>query len=63
MSAAGVALGERLVMLITREVKLRESARRIELDPSRTQEAARLFRRASQVRAERLAELRCLGVL
>ena len=63
MSSAGAALGDRLVMLIQREVDLRESARRLELDPSRSEEAARLFRRASMLRAERLAELRCLGVV
>ena len=61
--SAGAILADRLVALIAREVALREQARQVELDPNRSREAARLFARAGMLRAERLAELRCLGLL
>lgn len=48
---------DRIAALYEREVALREQARRLELDPSRREEARETFRRASGLRRARHALL------
>ena len=43
--------------LLDDEAELREEARRLELNPNRSEDARDLFRLASRLRAERLAVL------
>ena len=45
---------EQMAWLLQREVDLRAAARVVELNPSRQKEAAGIFRRASELRVERL---------
>jgi hypothetical protein len=47
----------RVGRLLDDEAELREEGRRVELDPARSEDARRLFRLASEVRAERLGLL------
>lgn len=58
MSPAIAAAVDRIAALYDREVALRTQARDLELDPSRTEEARRAFRRASAARRMRLTLLR-----
>ena len=44
----------RIGRLLDDEAELREEARRVELNPSRSEDARRLFALASRVRAERV---------
>lgn len=48
---------ERAADLYEREVELRQTARAVELDPARREEAVKAFRRASGLRRARLALL------
>ncbi len=54
---------DRIRRLVDREADLRCRGRELELEPSQNQEAAELFRLASDVRSERLALLRACGLL
>lgn len=57
------AVFKHALRLVAREVGLRESARVLELNPSRRDDAVVLFEMASLVRAERLRLLVEAGVL
>jgi hypothetical protein len=57
MSPATIDAVRRVGRLLDDEAELRVEARRLELDPARTAKAARLFRLASELRAERLGLL------
>lgn len=48
------AAADRILRLIKREVSLREAGRHLEINPSCSEEAAWLFGRADETRAERL---------
>lgn len=54
MTADETAALRRIGRLLDDEAELRGEARRLELDPSRSEDAHRLFALAGQVRAERL---------
>jgi hypothetical protein len=53
----------RALRLVSREVRLREAARSLELVPARWDDAERLFAMATRLREERLELLRAAGVL
>ncbi len=54
MSPDVLASLRRVGRLLDDEAELRAEARRLELNPSRSEDARRLFRLASRLRAERL---------
>lgn len=58
MSPALAAGVDRIATLYDRELQLRTEARQVELIPHRSEEARRLYRRASAARRVRLAMLR-----
>lgn len=57
MSPATARAVDRIGRLLDDEAELRDEARRLELNPARSEDARRLFRLASRLRAERLAIL------
>lgn len=62
MSPDTIHAVRRIGRLIDDEAELRVEARRIELNPFRSEEARRLFALASQVRRERLGLLDACGL-
>ena len=54
MTTAEIAAVTRIGRLLDDEAELRAEARRLELNPSRSEDARRLFALASQLRAERV---------
>ena len=54
MTTAEIATVTRIGRLLDDEAELRAQARRLELNPSRSEDARRLFALASQLRAERV---------
>ena len=57
MTTAEVTALRRVGRLLDDEAELRAEARRLELNPSRSEDARRLFALASRVRAERVEVL------